>query len=44
VHGWKLADSLQAALALSHGLLLVTRNHRHFKPGKHAFVTIPYRL
>ncbi len=44
VHRWKLADSIQAALALNHGLLLVTRNHRHFKPEKHAFVTVPYRV
>ena len=41
VHGWKLADSVQAALALNHGLKLVTRNHRHFKPAKHDFVSIP---
>jgi predicted nucleic acid-binding protein len=44
VHGWKLADSIQAALALNHGLMLVTRNHRHFKPDRHAFVMVPYRL
>lgn len=44
VHGWKLADSIQAALALNHGLMLVTRNHRHFKPADHAFVMVPYRL
>jgi predicted nucleic acid-binding protein len=44
VHGWKLADSIQAALALERGLKLVTRNHRHFDPGKHAFVMVPYRL
>lgn len=44
VHSWKLADSIQAALALKHGLKLVTRNHRHFKPTTHAFVLVPYRL
>ena len=43
-HGWKLADSIQAALALNHGLKLVTRNHRHFKPSKHDFVSVPYTL
>lgn len=41
VHGWKLADAIQAALALNLGLALVTRN---FKPERHAFVLVPYRL
>jgi predicted nucleic acid-binding protein len=40
---WKLADSMQAALALARGLQLVTRNHRHFDPAKHAFVVVPYQ-
>src|SRR5215470_12621831 len=44
VHSWKLADSVQAALALRYGLILVTRNHRHFKPAKHAFVMVPYAI
>lgn len=44
VHGWKLADSMQAALALNHGLTLVTRNHKHFRPAKHPFVMVPYRV
>jgi predicted nucleic acid-binding protein len=43
-HRWKLADSIQAALALGNGLKLVTRNHRDFKPSTHAFVIVPYRL
>lgn len=43
-HRWKLADSIQAALALANGLKLVTRNHRDFKPAKHPFVIVPYRL
>lgn len=42
-HGWTLADSIQAALALNNGLTLVTRKHRHFTPAKHPFVIIPYR-
>jgi predicted nucleic acid-binding protein len=41
-HRWKLADSIQAALALGNGLKLVTRNHRDFKPSKHPFIIIPY--
>jgi predicted nucleic acid-binding protein len=43
-HRWKLADSIQAALAFRRGLQLVTRNHRDFNPAKHAFVVVPYRL
>jgi predicted nucleic acid-binding protein len=41
-HRWKLADSVQAALALDNGLKLVTRNHRDFKPSKYSFVLVPY--
>ena len=41
-HRWKLADSIQAALALNNGLRLVMRNHRDFNPSKHAFVLVPY--
>ncbi len=43
-HRWKLADSIQAALALNNGLQLVTRNHRHFRPAKYAFVIVPYTV
>jgi predicted nucleic acid-binding protein len=41
-HKWNLADSIQAALALNRVIQLVTRNHRHFNPAKHAFVVFPY--
>ena len=41
---WKLADSLQAALALRNGMKLVTRNTRDFDPKKLDFVLVPYRL
>lgn len=41
---WKLPDAFQAALALDHGLRLVTRNSRDFDPQKHPFALIPYRL
>lgn len=41
-HKWKLPDAFQAALALQHGLKLVTRNSRDFNPKQHAFVVIPY--
>ena len=43
-NGWKLPDALQAALALDHGLYLVTRNSRDFDPKKHSFALIPYVL
>lgn len=41
-HKWKLPDAFQAALALQHGLKLVTRNSRDFNPKQHSFVVIPY--
>ena len=41
---WKLPDAFQAALALRHGLKLVTRNTNGFPPGKLAFVLAPYKL
>jgi len=41
---WKLPDAFQAALALKHGLKLVTRDARGFDEKKHAFVLVPYRL
>lgn len=42
--GWKLPDAFQAALALGHGLDLVTRDTRDFDPERHAFVRVPYAL
>jgi predicted nucleic acid-binding protein len=41
---WKLADSFQAALALRHGMKLVTRNTKDFDPKKMDFVHVPYVL
>jgi predicted nucleic acid-binding protein len=41
---WKLADAMQATLALRLGLKLVTRNTRDFDPKKYDFVTVPYSL
>ena len=41
---WKLADSYQGALALRHGLKLVTRNTRDFDPKKMDFVLSPYTI
>lgn len=42
---WKLPDALQAALAVRHGLALVTRNTRDFKVGGKAVeVVVPYRV
>ena len=43
-HRWKLPDAFQAAIVLQYGLRLATRNTKDFQPGKHTFVTIPYRL
>ena len=43
-NGWKLPDAFQAAVALRHGLRLVTRNARDFDEKKHAFVLLPYQL
>lgn len=42
-NGWKLPDAFQAALAIDHGLKLVTRNSKDFSEKKHAFALIPYR-
>lgn len=42
-HHWKLPDALQAAVALQHGLALVTRNTKDFPPTL-KFVMAPYRL
>ncbi|GAB6062498.1 PIN domain-containing protein [Deferrisoma palaeochoriense] len=41
---WKLPDALQAAVALHHGLKLVTRNTKDFPPQRFSFVEVPYRL
>jgi predicted nucleic acid-binding protein len=41
---WKLPDALQAAVAINHKLLLITRNSKDFSPKAHAFVSIPYVL
>lgn len=43
-HRWKLPDAFQAALAQHHGLTLVTRNTNDFRPERHDFVQVPYRL
>lgn len=43
-NGWKLPDAFQAALAIDHGLRLVTRNSKDFSEKKHAFALIPYKL
>ncbi|MHB0979661.1 MAG: PIN domain-containing protein [Thermoleophilia bacterium] len=41
---WKMPDAVQAALAITHGLRLVTRNTKDFPPERHAFVFVPYEL
>lgn len=41
-HRLKLPDALQAALAIQHGLQLVTRDVRDLSPERFAFVTVPY--
>ena len=41
---WRLADALQAAVALRGGLWLATRNTRDFPPKRHRFVRVPYTL
>jgi len=43
-HRWKPPDAFQAAVALRHGLRLVTRNTKDFPPAKHAFVLVPYQI
>jgi predicted nucleic acid-binding protein len=44
VHRLKLPDALQAALAVQHGLQLVTRDVRDLPPETFAFVTVPYSV
>ncbi|MBC7161758.1 MAG: PIN domain-containing protein [Immundisolibacter sp.] len=39
---WKLPDAFQAALAMHHGLALVTRNTRDFRSGAGLEVVVPY--
>ncbi len=41
---WKLSDAFQAAIALEHGLPLVTHNKKDFDEQEHVFVHVPYRL
>lgn len=41
---WKLPDALQAAVAINHKLVLVTRNSKDFSPKTHPFVSIPYAV
>ncbi len=43
-HRWRLPDALQAAVALTNGLQLVTRDTRDFPPDRFAFVKVPYEL
>lgn len=43
-NGWKLPDAFQAALAIHHHLILVTRDTKDFHQSEHSFVEIPYRL
>lgn len=43
-YGWKLPDALQAAIALEHDLLLVTRNDKDFDAKQLDFVLTPYTL
>lgn len=40
----KLPDVFQAALAIQHGLILVTRNTRDFRSSARLKVLVPYRL
>ena len=41
---WKLPDAFQAALAVQHHCMLVTRNTKDFDPKQHDFVVVPYSL
>ena len=41
---WKLPDAIQASVAQSKHLKLVTRNTKDFSPEKHGFVTVPYSI
>ena len=44
MHGWKLPDAFQAALAMDEGLRLITRNSRDFDEKEHPFVFVPYHI
>ena len=44
IHGWKLPDAFQAALAQHHHLRFATRNTKDFPPERFAFVVVPYKL
>jgi len=44
IHGWKLPDAFQAALAIHYNATLVTRNTKDFNPIRHNFVEVPYTL
>jgi predicted nucleic acid-binding protein len=44
LHGWKLPDAFQAALARHHRLKLATRNLRDFSPSRFEFVIVPYSV
>jgi predicted nucleic acid-binding protein len=44
LHGWKLPDAFQAALAFQHNVKLITRNTKDFDPIRHSFVEVPYTL
>ena len=39
---WKLPDALQAAVAVKHGLALVTRNTKDFRDQDELSVVVPY--
>ena len=41
---WKLPDAFQAALAIEHGVQLVTRNTKDFDPEKLHYIVVPYRV
>ncbi|MBP1599357.1 MAG: hypothetical protein H6Q05_4734 [Acidobacteria bacterium] len=43
LHGWKLPDAFQAAVAQYYSLTLATRNHKDFDPNQYSFVVIPYK-
>jgi predicted nucleic acid-binding protein len=43
-HRLKVPDALQAALALQHGLQLITRDVRDLGPERFAFVAVPYAI
>ncbi len=43
-HKWKLPDAMQAALALNHHLILITRNTKDFVVTRHHFVRTPYKI